>query len=257
MTYVVPTTLKKNSLSTTIAAPGIAAGDTTIPIADCSVAYDANGTLMTTGWVIGYNQSTISPEEVTVSACSVPYGTGGAGTLTVVRAVNYDVNTGGAAQGAAYAWPTGTRIAPMFSIGIYNVLINDLIALKALTGAWASYSPTLTWGGTPPTITSSVFRYVRNGDVVTVSGYIVFSNGNGATSLTVTLPVAANQIANFKQYLTGTKSITSGGNTLQSDPFAFVNLTLATPDIQFDQFGTLPAGYTGFLAFNGSYEVNT
>ena len=123
MSYVAPTTLKKNSISTTIAAPGITAVATTIPIADASVAYDASGNLITAGWVINANKAIAQPpEEVTVSACSVAYGTGGPANLTVVRAVDYDANTGGTAQGAAYAWPAGTIIQVNFSIGIYNAL---------------------------------------------------------------------------------------------------------------------------------------
>lgn len=131
MAYVAPTNLKKNSLGTTTTGD-ITSDATTIPIADCSVAYDVNGVLITKGWVLGYNQTTIPPEEITVSACSVAYGTGGAGNLTVVRAINYDVNTGGTAQGAAYAWPSNTKIAVVVSIGIYNSLV---AALNWLNGA--------------------------------------------------------------------------------------------------------------------------
>ncbi len=49
----------------------------------------------------------------------------------MVRAVNYDANTGGVSQGAAYAWPAGTAISAMISIGVYNILINDIIALAS------------------------------------------------------------------------------------------------------------------------------
>ena len=122
MSYVAPTTLKKNSISTTITST-ITADEITIPIADASVAYDASGNLITAGWVINANKAIAqSPEEITVSACSVAHGVGGPANLTGVRAVDYDVNTGGTAQGAAYAWPAGTTIQVNFSIGIYNAL---------------------------------------------------------------------------------------------------------------------------------------
>ena len=134
MAYVVPPTTKKNALSTTTTG-AITTGATTIPIADCSICYDVNGNLITQGYVLRNPNSltTPPPEEITITGCSVAYGTGGPGNITgVVRAVNYDANTGGVSQGAAYAWPAGTVISAMISIGVYNILVNDIIALSSL-----------------------------------------------------------------------------------------------------------------------------
>ena len=130
MAYVVPPTTKKNALATVTTA-GILVGAVTIPISDCSICYDVNGNLITQGYVLRNPNSltTPPPEEIIITSCSVAYGVGGPGNVTgVTRAVNYDANTGGVAQGAAYAWPAGTVISPMISIGIYNILINDIIA---------------------------------------------------------------------------------------------------------------------------------
>jgi hypothetical protein len=40
-----------------------------------------------------------------------------------------------------------------------------------------------------------------------------------------------------------------------SDPFGYIDYTEATPTIKFNQFGTLPSGYTTILNISGSYEV--
>jgi len=40
-----------------------------------------------------------------------------------------------------------------------------------------------------------------------------------------------------------------------SDPFAYIDYTLATPVIKFNQFGTLPSSCTVILNISGSYEV--
>jgi len=131
MAYIVPPTTKKNALAAVTTAD-ILVGAVSIPISDCSICYDVNGNLITQGYVLRNPNSltTPPPEEIIITACSVAYGVGGPGNVTgITRSVNYDVNTGGVAQGAAYAWPAGTAISPMISIGIYNILINDIIAL--------------------------------------------------------------------------------------------------------------------------------
>jgi hypothetical protein len=68
MAYSVPANMKKNSVPTTIADPGVAAGDTSIPVAETSVFYDKDGALILKGIVIGYNDvvDTYS-EEITIT----------------------------------------------------------------------------------------------------------------------------------------------------------------------------------------------
>jgi hypothetical protein len=71
----------------------------------------------------------------------------------------------------------------------------------------------------------------------------------------MSLPVAAPQTANYQLPLIAFKKITTGGSSIMSDPFAYIDYTLATPVITFNQFGTLPTGYTAVLNVSGSYEV--
>ena len=133
MTYVAPPSSKKNAVATTTTTT-ITAGAVTIPVADTSICYDVSGALITAGYVLRSPSSLTSPppEEITITGCSNAYGVGGAGNLTgVARSVNYDANTGGVAQGAAYAWPSGTVVSVMLSIGVYNILAADIAAHQA------------------------------------------------------------------------------------------------------------------------------
>jgi hypothetical protein len=45
------------------------------------------------------------------------------------------------------------------------------------------------------------------------------------------------------------------GSVSAAGTFAYIDYTLATPVITFNQFGTLPSGYTAVLNISGSYEV--
>jgi len=108
--------LKRNSVPTTIAAPGITAVATTIPVTELSRFYDVDGTLITRGIMIGGdNANSILPEEITITGAS---GTSGAGNLTgATRGITPDGTIG-----AAYAWPAGTNIAVTLTIGLWNII---------------------------------------------------------------------------------------------------------------------------------------
>jgi hypothetical protein len=140
--------------------------------------------------------------------------------------------------------------------GLQGGTTGEYYHLKAAqVGSWAAFSPSPAWGTADPTITTTVARYCRTGNTVTFNVSFVISNGNAASSLTMALPVAAPQTANYQLPLVAFKKITTGGNSIMSDPFAYIDYTLATPVIKFNQFGTLPAGYTAVLNISGSYEV--
>jgi len=233
---------KKNSVKTTIAAPGIDADDTTIPVAELSVFYDKDGALITEGICIGFlNNNDTLPEEITITGAS---GTSGAGNLTgATRGVNADGSIG-----AGHAWDAGTEIAVMFTTGIY-------LHIRGAIGDWAAFDATPVWPGNTPTISSTVARAVRNGNVVTFDITYLFSDGKDAELPTIPLPFAATQTANRHVPLTAFKSYTIGGVTTMSDPFAYIDFTEATPVIKFSQAGHLPVGGTAELRILGSYEV--
>ena len=116
MAFTALAKLKRNSVPTTIAAPGISAAATTIPVTELSRFYDVDGTLITRGIMIGGdNANSILPEEITITGAS---GTSGAGNLTgATRGVTADGTIG-----AAYAWPAGTNIAVTLTISWWNII---------------------------------------------------------------------------------------------------------------------------------------
>ena len=121
MTYAALAKLKKNSVSTTLSA-GINDSVTTIPVTQLSVFYDADGVLITKGIVIGYEDAVeASTEEIIITGAS---GTSGAGNLTTAtRGVKADGTIG-----AGIAWGSGTKIAVMFSAGIYDQICDNIAA---------------------------------------------------------------------------------------------------------------------------------
>ena len=161
------------------------------------------------------------------------------------KSVTTPLIDGTATIGATNTWADGGHIHPT----------DTSRAAATALGTWAAFSPSPVWGTANPTITTTVARYVQTGKVVTFNVSFVISNGNAASSLTMSLPVAAPQTANYQLPLIAFKKITTGGSSIMSDPFAYIDYTLATPVIKFNQFGTLPAGYTGVLNISGSYEV--
>lgn len=246
MAYVALTPLQKNSVPA-LTTSLLSAVGTEVEVDDQSRFY-RGGSLLTKGWVLGPDNATDSyTEEVTVSATD---DVTGAGTVTIsARAVKAD-----GTNGAAREWPIGTTIKNTYTTSVHDQVIDNF---AAAVGTWAAFDATPVWPDNTPTISSTVARYVRNGNLVTFGISYVISEGNDAASPSIPLPVATSQIANMKFPLIGFKKITSGGTSLMSDPFAYIDFTEATPAIKFSQFGTLPSGYTAELRISGSYEVPT
>ena len=119
--------LKKNSLSTTIASPGINDTDTVIPVTDLSVFYNSDSELISKSIVIGYDNSNETyAEEITITEAT---GITGPGNLIgATRGVNADGSIG-----AARAWDSGTNIAVMFSTGIYEQIRANQINIRSNT----------------------------------------------------------------------------------------------------------------------------
>jgi hypothetical protein len=148
MAYVALPNPKKNSLSTTIAAPGISDSDSTIPVAECAVFYDDAAALITEGIVISFDNATESAsEEIKITGCSAASG---AGNLTgATRGVSAD-----GTNGAAASWIAGTKIAVNFTSTMQQRIKDDLDALDAPAhyidleaDKWTVYTP-LSMGGT-------------------------------------------------------------------------------------------------------------
>lgn len=128
MTYAALAKLKKNSVSTTLTGD-ILINATTIPVAELNRFYDADGVLIKKGIVLGFDDATeTKTEEITITGASA---TSGAGNLTgATRAVKAD-----GTDGAAFAWPSGTKIAVMFSTGIYDQICDNIAAHESAKAA--------------------------------------------------------------------------------------------------------------------------
>lgn len=244
MVYVALTPLQKNSVPA-LTTSLLSAVGTEVEVDDQSVFY-RNSVLLTKGWVLGPDNATDSyTEEITVSATD---DTTGAGTVTIsARAVKAD-----GTNGAAREWAIGTTIKNTYTTGVHDQVIDNF---EAAVGTWAAFDATPVWPDAEPTISSTVARYVRNGNVVTFGITYLFSDGKDAALPTIPLPVAASQTANYHVPLTAVKQWTIDEVTTRSDPFAYIDFTEETPVIKFGQAGSLPTGHTAELRISGSYEV--
>jgi hypothetical protein len=240
--------VKKNSPPAVLTS-GIDDSTGTFPVDHLEYFHDKEtGALILEGIAI-WDQTDPDPthrEELTITGAS---GVTGAGNLTGgTRGVNAD-----GTNGAARAFPAGAKIAVVFTTGMINQIRDNF---SAAVGTWAAFSLNPVWPGNTPTISSTVARYVRNGNVVSFSATINVSEGNDAILPTMDLPVAVSQIAGHSTPLTSMKLWTDGVDTDVSDPFGYVDYGDATPDIKFRvSGGTLPSGCSAILNIAGSYEV--
>jgi hypothetical protein len=122
MTFVALPTLQKNSLSTTTTTD-MTTGSLSVEVTEQAVFYRADA-LLTNGWVLGPDNAVeFRTEEVIVTATD---GTSGPGTVTFsTRAVKAD-----GTNGAAYAWPAGTRVRNTLTTAIYDQIKDNFVSLR-------------------------------------------------------------------------------------------------------------------------------
>jgi hypothetical protein len=118
---------------------------------------------------------------------------------------------------------------------------------------WADFSPVFAWGTADPTITNQKCEFIQANEIVFFNIYLLISDGKGASSLTISLPVATSQIVNYKIYPRGYKII---AGSIRSDPYPYIDYNEAVPLIKFDAFGTLQNTKTAELNINGQYKVS-
>jgi hypothetical protein len=130
-------------------------------------------------------------------------------------------------------------------------------AAATALGTWADHAITPVWSVATPTIASTVARYVRNGNVVSLAVTINITDGKDAVLGSLDLPVAASQIVGHQVPLSSFKLYSDGVDDVVSDPFAYVDYNEATPVIKLRAGGSFPDGNTAVLNIAGSYEVPT
>jgi hypothetical protein len=126
-------------------------------------------------------------------------------------------------------------------------------AAATALGTWGDSTITPTWSEGTPDITSTIARHVRNGNVLTFAITINISDGHDAVLDSISLPVAAAQIANLQVQLSSFKLYSDGVDDVMSDPFAYVDFNAATPLIKFHSGGSFPTGCSAVLNIAGSY----
>jgi hypothetical protein len=247
MTFAPLAKKKKNSMPATLTAD-ITADAIEIPVSHAEYFHDVDGVLITSGITIGFDNAIRSlAEGITITGISA---TSGVANLTgVTRGVDADGTIG-----IGYAWPSGTSIAVMgMTTGDWNKIVGNF---NAAVGTWAGFNLNPVWPGATPTITSTVARFVRNGNVVHFAATINISDGKAATLTSLDLPVATSQIAGHQTALSSFKVYTDSlGDPQMSNPFAYVDQNAATPLIKFRQLGSFPDTCSAVLNVSGSYEV--
>lgn len=124
--------------------------------------------------------------------------------------------------------------------------------VDAVGKAWVAWTPTLTWGtGTPASITT-VARWTRIGRIVFFEISINSNDSNGATSLTVSLPVTKAS-SSATAIVQGSES--NGGASPAHIPITgYINS--GTSVINFTNFRTGTDGQTIAVYLTGCYEVS-
>ena len=120
-------------------------------------------------------------------------------------------------------------------------------------GTWQAFTPSLSWTGGPPASVTATGKYSRIGKTVNFWMYMVSSDGNGATALTIALPTTANgsQPSNYYQPITGYEYV----NAVKTDPFARILYNAGTPIISFSSFSTWTDNVQSQIWLSGFYEV--
>lgn len=117
------------------------------------------------------------------------------------------------------------------------------------TSKWLPWTPTLTWTtGTPATNVVTKARYKILDGVCYFSFYYTADDGNGATALTITLPVLPKD----NDSLTALES-QQKQNTTWTSPLAYIDNGATT--IAFRNLSTCTDGQAVIVMVNGSYEI--
>lgn len=131
-----------------------------------------------------------------------------------------------------------TATALSLATETYNIIDQD----------WQSWTPTLTWTGTPPLTPTTVAKYKQIGSTVHFNLSITSTDGNGATALTITLPIAP-KVNSTTISLNAQEKV----NTTWTNPLAYIVDSGSL--IQFRSFSTATDNVALEVLVSGSYEV--
>jgi hypothetical protein len=119
--------------------------------------------------------------------------------------------------------------------------------------AWAAWSPAPVWEtGTPGTLTT-IARYVQIGKVVHCVVYFSSADGNGATKLTLSLPVLAkNNVADYYSMHTGYQYVAPVKSLL----VAYIDHPSAIPKLTTTLMSAWTNDVSGQIGISFTYEAN-
>jgi hypothetical protein len=120
---------------------------------------------------------------------------------------------------------------------------------ETVNSVWSSWVPTLTWTGTAPAVNIIVkARYTIIGNVCYFNVYHAADDGNGATGLTITLPVPPKDNDSFV-CLNGRQKV----GTTWSSKICFIDDSTNT--IQFNNFAACTDAQAMAINVSGFYEI--
>jgi hypothetical protein len=239
-------------------------GNLATPYFSSSVPWYFNGQpLYSVGGVV-FNGITAISRDVDNSYFNIYGGTGGKGSAITMNgpsssyqpgALNF-WTTNAAGDTAGMAHFTGATNTPVLDMESHRI---SAVANATTTGdalnynAWQAWTPTITWGGTPPASLTTTARWTQVGKIVYFHFLTGSTDSNAATSMSFSLPKAA-------RYATGSDIFAlSGGEYYVNSVPANVFVALA-PVIQ--SGGEVTYGYvtpvdgkTIQIWISGFYEV--
>jgi hypothetical protein len=124
-------------------------------------------------------------------------------------------------------------------------------ANNGTNGAWIAWTPTLTWGSSTPIGITTLAKYKKIGKIVWFKLRISATDGNNATSLSATLPIAP-KINNFLEVLPFWELINGSAGQIQMQ----IRDDGSHNDISSYYFITASAGATLVVTLSGFYEIN-
>lgn len=111
------------------------------------------------------------------------------------------------------------QIIPVSDSGVTAEVIYAYIGID-----WTTWSPSLSWTGTAPTVNSSVYRYTKIRDLIHFSIGINFTTagGGGVTALNITLPETPKDV-NLLNMCTGTGYFGNAFPPIDSDYIIYID----------------------------------
>ena len=125
------------------------------------------------------------------------------------------------------------------------------------TASWHTWTPTVTWTGTNPTVNNALYRFKNDGNTVHYQIYITFTTGIGApTNLSITLPIAPADINNP---IIPVQFLSKTGTAYAKNDYPYIDGADNTPANRLMTFGggfSLVVETTYGWSMYGFYEIS-